>query len=263
MNPISKKSSLSVPSSKISAIFIDEEEKTQLIFTKDQLINQLRRECPKISKSFDFLYSTEFQQLSDAISGILPIIYVGNRDALKQNDQLITTCGNLLRNSSNTVIASIQTLRSGFRLQSGILLRSVIEICATVVHLLVQPKILNDFLTDKITSSKSISVADKQIPLFGRLWGELSKRQIHINSIHSDWYPLREFKDKEEVPAKVTLGMISVSVLILEIVTELVFINLIEKPKHWEVIDKGVVQFIPPDSSQLSQIEYLFKATDE
>jgi hypothetical protein len=239
----------------IAAIFVDKEKNERYIFTRDQIINQLQRVCPEINKSFDAIFAVELKELSSDLSEIMAIQFVGYRNAQESEDKLLVTCGNLLRNSVNTIIAASQTLRCGFRLQSGILLRSVIEICATVVHLLVKPEDLNQFLNDKLTSTKSISIADKQVPFFGRIWGVLSKKQIHINSLHTDWYPLKEYKDKDEVPASVTLGMLGVSTMILRIVTELTFINELQELKYWEVIKEGKVKFIPPDNSKISWIE--------
>lgn len=248
-----------IPKENIAAIYLDEERGEQFIFTRDQLINQLQRVCPEIQKSFDTTFSEEFKNLSSDLSEILPIQFIGYRKAVESENELLITCGNLLRNSANTIIAANQTLRCGFRLQSGILLRSVIEMCATVVHLLVKPADLTNFNSDNFSSTKSIAIADKQVPLFGRIWGLMSNKHIHINSIHADWYPTKEYNDKEEVPASVTLGMLGVSTMILAIVTELTFINEIETPKYWEVIGNGQVKFIPPDNTTLSWTEKLLK----
>jgi hypothetical protein len=189
----------------IAAIIIDKEKKEQLIFTKDQLINQLQQVCSVIALSFDTVYKDEFKRLSEELSFTLVKQFVGYKTATAEKDELRITCGNLLRNAANTIIASISLLRNGFRLQSEILIRSEIEMCATVVHLLVDKKALADFKNDKLNSTYSISVANKQIPLFGKAWGLLSNHQIHINSIHADWYPMNQYADKTEIPASVVL----------------------------------------------------------
>ncbi|GAL83118.1 hypothetical protein CV_0843 [Sporocytophaga myxococcoides] len=243
----------------IAAIYINEETGERLIFTRDQLINQLQKICPSIHKSFDTTFSNEFKNLSSDLSEISPILFIGYRMAKENNNELLITCGDLLRNSANTIIAATQTLRCGFRLQSGILLRSVIEMCATVVHLIVKPDDLNKFLNDELISSKSISIADKQIPLFGKIYGILSKKQIHINSLHADWYPMREYNSSEEIPASVTLGMLGFSTMLLYITTELTFINAVENPKFWEIVEKGKVKFIPPDNSIFSWVDEKLK----
>ena len=180
-------------STNIAGIYFDPKQNTNFIFTRDQLINQLQRTCPEIIKSFDEVYIQDFKKLSSDMSEIMPIQFVGQKSAHEEKNGLLITCSDLLRNSSNTIIASTQLLRNGFRLQSGILIRTVIEICATVVHLLVNPTALEKFNSENFKSTYSITVADKHIPLFGKIWGMLSKFNIHINSVHADWYPHIKF----------------------------------------------------------------------
>lgn len=245
----------------INAIYFDEETLEKYIFTDDLLINQLQRLCPSVCNSFDIKFFEEFKHLSSDIDEILPIQFVGHKMANRDNDELLIVCGDLLRNSTNTVIAATQTLRCGFRLQSGILLRNSIEICATVVHILTQPDTLNDFKANKLKSTKSIWVANKQIPLYGKIWRLLSQKLIHVSSFHTDYYPLDEYSEKEEITAKVILGMLGYATLILAITTELAFINVTKESKYWEIIGDHKIKFIPPDNSQMAWAEEILRNT--
>lgn len=253
LEKIAKESGVS--KEEIAGVYTDEEKGERMIFKRNQLINQLQRISPKINTSFDQIYSTEFENISSDLSEIMPLIFIGLKQAHTNNEELIITCGDLLRNSSNTIASSVQTLRCGFRLQSGILLRSVIEMCATVTHLILEPKILEDFNNDKIKSTYSISVANKQIPLFGKAWGILSKKQIHINSLHADWYPMIEYKDKEEVPVEVTIGIIGMAIMILRITTELTFFRYIDEHKYWKSVGDNKVSFMPPTDDNIGWIK--------
>ncbi|MCD8438399.1 hypothetical protein LNI95_12070 [Tenacibaculum dicentrarchi] len=248
-----------VPKEEIAGVYTDEEKGERMIFKRTQLINQLQRISPQINESFDKIYSTEFANISSDLSEIMPLIFIGLKQAHINKEELIITCGDLLRNSSNTVASSVQTLRCGFRLQSGILLRSVIEMCATVTHLILEPNVLEDFNNDKIKSTYSISVANKQIPLFGKAWGILSKKQIHINSLHADWYPMIEYKDKEEVPVEVTIGIIGMVIMILRITTELAFFKHIDEHKYWKSEGDNKVSFIPPTEDNIGWIKEKLK----
>jgi len=240
-----------VPKEDIAAIYYDDEKKEQLIFTKSQLINQLSKICPKIAVSFDKVYEKEFRELSAELSSILPKQFIGFKEVVDEKDELRVCCGSLLRNASNTFMASTDLLRNGFRFQSGILIRSIIEMCATVVHLLVDQKAFGDFQSDKLKSTYSVSVADKQVPLFGKVWGLLSKFNIHVNTNHADWYPMNEYTDKEEVPSSVILGILGYSLLLLDIVTELTFFHQLGELNYWKQLDKpGMLQFIPPAESR-------------
>jgi len=248
-----------IPKDEIAGVYTDEEKGERMIFKRNQLINQLQKIGPQINQSFDKIYSTEFKNISSDLSEIMPLFVIGHKQALMADEELIITCGDLLRNASNTIISSVQTLRCGFRLQSGILLRSVIEMCATVTHLIIDPKVLKDFKNDKIKSTYSISVANKQIPLFGKAWGILSKKQIHINSLHADWYPLKEYTDKEEVPVEVTLGIIGMTIIILRITTELAFFPHLEEHLYWKSAGENKVSFIPPTDDEIGWIKEKLK----
>lgn len=241
---IAEESGISVED--IAGVYTNEENGEHMIFKRNQLVNQLQKICPVINSSFDEIYEDEFKKISSEISEILPILFVGYKHAQKDKEELFITCGDLLRNSSNTIIAAVQTLRCGFRLQSGILLRSVIEICATVVHLITIPEDLTAFLNDELKSTKSISIANKLIPLFGRAWGILSNKHIHINSLHAEWYPLKEFKDKKEITTEVTLGVIGLVTIILRITTELTFYSNVDEHTFWKSEGENKVSFIPP-----------------
>ncbi|MEP0212217.1 MAG: hypothetical protein ABJD66_03310 [Cellulophaga sp.] len=248
-----------IPKEDIAGIYTDEEKGERMIFKRNQLINQLQRIGPQINQSFDKIYADEFKNMSSDLSEIMPLLFIGHKQALNDNEELFITCGDLLRNASNTVISSVQTLRCGFRLQSGILLRSVIEMCATVTHLISDPKTLDDFKNDKIKSTYSISVANKQVPLFGKAWGILSKKQIHINSLHADWYPLKEYTDKEEVPVEVTIGIIGMTIMILRITVELTFFPYIDEHLYWKSEGENKVSFIPPTEDRIGWIKEKLK----
>ena len=244
-----------IPKEDISGIYIDEEKLETSIFHRKQLVNQLQRECLKISESFDNVYKAELDLLSSELSETMPIFSIGHIQAMKVNDELSITCANLLRNASTTLISSIQTLRSGFRLQSGLQLRSVIEICALVINIYQEDKTFKCFLKDKHKSTDSIAYAEKQIPLFGKAWGLLSNKQIHINTIHADWYPLRIYTDKEEIPVEVTLGIIGIASVILQVTTELVFYENVDKHNYWNRIDDNKFKFVISKEELLDWVE--------
>jgi hypothetical protein len=235
-----------IPIEEIAGVYTDEEKRERLIFKRNQLINQLQRECHKIAESFDSIFEEEFKQMSSDISEILPLIFLGYKESNIDKNELLITLGDLLRNSVYTLISSVQILRNGFVLQSGILLRSTVEMCATVVHLLSEPNLLEKFLKDEIKSTKSISAADKIIPLFGRVWGVLSQKHIHINSLHTEWFPNKIFSTKDELPVSVTLDMIGVISMILRITTELAYFKYVDEHIYWEYQGENKFLFIPP-----------------
>ncbi|MCW5891294.1 MAG: SEC-C domain-containing protein [bacterium] len=49
--------------------FVDNDQKTIGLFTRDMLVNQLRRDCPCIAGSFDRLWLAELEEISDRLRG--------------------------------------------------------------------------------------------------------------------------------------------------------------------------------------------------
>jgi len=236
-----------IPKEEIAAIYTDEKAEKRYVFKRNILIKQHQYETPIINKSFDEIYSEEFEKISSDYSEIVPIIFVGMQKSKHIDGELLNVCGNLLQNALNTIGSSVQTLRCGFRLQSSILLRTVIEICATVTHLVLKPEMLDNFKNDKIKSTYSISVANENIPIFGKAWGLLSNKQIHINSIHSDYYPLNIYSNKKEIPVNVTIGIIGIVTEILRITSELTFYSYLESHQYWNLEEENKLSFIPPN----------------
>lgn len=243
------------PKENIAGVMINKETNEIKIFTRDQIVNQLQKVCSEINASFDEIYASEFADLSSELSELGPIIHIGLMQAHGDSDQILVTCGSLLRNALNTIVSSIQTLRSGFRLQSGMLLRGSIEMCATATHLLLEPDSLPDFQNDKLKSTKLVSQADKKVPIFGKAWGLLSNKQIHINSLHTEWFPMKEYVDKTEIPAEVTLGMIRLTAMILRVTSELVFFNHIDEHNYWKFEAGNGLTFIPPNDDTYNWIK--------
>jgi hypothetical protein len=223
----------------------------EFIFEKSLLINLLKNTCIETNISFDNVYDYDLKYISLIYSRILCKYNMAYNQALLTNNSLHITSGDLIRNASNTLLASTQLLRCGFRLQSGILLRNIIETCACIVQLITEEGAYKKFIEDRLNSPQSIGKANKIIPIFGRVWGLLSNNQVHINNIiHTGNYPIDSYKDKSETPVNITIGLIGYSLMILEITTELVFCKniAIEDLKYWILKSNGRCQFIPPSN---------------
>lgn len=243
--------------------YIDDNTSEEFVFTKDVLINTLKGSCIETNISFDDVYAEDFRYISSIYSRVLCKHHAAYRQANLTNNTLQITAGDLIRNASNTILASTQLLRCGFRLQSGVLLRSTVEICACVVHITTVNGAYSDFIEDKLKSSNSIGIANKVIPIFGKIWGKLSNNQVHINNvIHAGYYPVDVYKDKSETPVNITIGLIGLSLMILEITLELVFNKKIAQKDlvYWRVINSGGCQFIPPsNNNENNWMERAFK----
>lgn len=114
---------------KIIGIVQDNKNKQLQIFTKDMLINQIKRDSKKIEKSFDKLCKNDIDKISELFSYAQIIILNAFRFSVDEKDDKRLTCSKLLLNASNSLVASVELLRKGFVLQPGMIIRNIIEWC--------------------------------------------------------------------------------------------------------------------------------------
>lgn len=165
-------------------------------------------------------------------------------------------CLRLLINANQTLIAALQTLRAGFRLQPGILVRSVLEALSTVLYILKTPEGLTRFKAGKLDSAKTIGPASKVLPPLGRMYGFFSKHFVHLGSPHLEPNPLSNYSERDEV-LKLNLSFMKVSLWLLYIVGELVTFEK-GSTSYWKHVGGGRFEFNPwPPELVTWQKEYL------
>ena len=248
------------PFEKVGGAYIDHEIKKFVIITKDILLNQLQRDCPKIAVSFDELLRDDLEEVSKLMAAVFTIILprIIGRDL--SDKERSATCARLLNTATTTFIGCIHLARSGFRLQYAILSRSVVETVCTVLYLLVSPNALKDFHSGKLKSTKSISAAKGIIPIFGQLWGFLSNEFVHITTMHSKLEPLAGYKEEDEDLSFIKMSIKTLAWL-LYAATELTFIEMIDRPRYWKIVNHrhegNEVQFDPSDEERAWQAAFL------
>jgi hypothetical protein len=224
------------PFEKVGGAYIDHEIKRFVIITKDVLLNQLQRDCPKIAISFDEFLKDDLEKVSELVASTFTILmpHILGRDL--SDEARSATCARLLNTAMTTFIGCIHLARGGFRLQYATLSRSVIETICTVLHLMVSPNALRDFHARKLKSSKSINVAKQVIPIFGNIWGLLSNQFVHITTLHSKLEPLTSYKDGDEDLAFIRLNIKTLAWLLF-VSTELTFVEMVARPRYWKIVN--------------------------
>lgn len=221
-----------------SALLLDKGEKQIVFFTEDMLLNQLRRDGPKIEMSFDRLCEDDLAELSAFLSKSSGLIFSGLKVALRREDELRSACAQLLLNASNSFAVATAVLRMGYVLQPGIVLRSFLEAVATSLHLMQRPQDLAAYERHELASPKTLAAAKKALPPFGQLYGYFSDNFAHIGHLHKSVTPLREFTERN--PAlDVNLSFLRIACWLLYVTTELVFNDLLEEPRYWHPVDGG------------------------
>lgn len=242
-----------------AAVLLDEEDKQLVIFTADMLINQLRREGPKIEMSFDKLCDHDLLELSELFSKTSGLLYTGLKVALRHDQRLMAACAQLLINASNSFGAAIALLRVGYVLQPGIIIRSLLEAVSTVLHLLQYPHDLKSYEQHTLQSPKTIAAAKKALPPFGQLYGYFSDNFAHIGQLHKSITRLSEYKNRD--PAlEVNLSFFRIAAWLLYVTTELLCNELIEEPRYWYPVANGYVY--NPSHEEREWMSEFFRLSD-
>jgi hypothetical protein len=230
-------------------VLVDVEARQRIIVSSDILINQLRREGPKIEASFDSVCAQDLRELSDLLSTSLGFIFSGLRISAREGRELEHAAGHLLMNASNTLGAATAVLRMGYVLQPGILVRSFLEAISTVLHLLQVPKDFKAYQEHTLPSPRTIAAAKKVLPPFGLLYGHFSDNFAHIGKLHKTITRVAEFKRGDEA-LEVNLGFLRLATWLLYVTTELLYHRLFAEPRYWRRVDEGYM-YDPPEKERV------------
>lgn len=242
----------------IASIKVDEQQKCIEFYTKDILLNQLKREGPKISRSFDQLLKKELVTCSalyaEALVLLLEHLPMVNDNSYKP------TVSRLLFNASNSIAASIEVARHGYPLQYGAVARMLVETLATVLVIATDETRLVEFHAGKLKSSKCVGWSKRALPIIAPLWGMLSDDFVHISQRHSEFSGPKKYNKDDEVLKFFSSSMTS-NVWLFYVVCELVFFEETTQPKFWKEKGGGYV-FEPSKSGSEWMDQYLSVGAD-
>lgn len=249
-----------VPANKdISNIFVSHEAKKIVVVSKNIVPNQLKRDFPKVAASFDSAIGNDLIQVSDLVGqayGILAPRFV-KADFFNQNRG--PTCARLLNTAMTTFLGCIHLARGGYRLQCMSLSRSILETVSTVINLMMEPGATEAFHAGKLQSTKSIGIAKKVIPDFGRIYGEFSNEYVHIGSIHTNLNQTTPYKKDDEALGVIRPTMRMMSWLLF-VAAELAFVEELEHTRYWKIVgqreDGNEIAYSPSDEELKWQKEY-------
>jgi len=213
------------------------------------LLNQLRRDGPKIETSFDRLCDGDLRELSAFLSKTSGLLYSGLKIALRHNQKLRVACAQLLLNGASSFVAATAILRMGYVLQPGIIIRSILESVSTVLHLLQHPRDLSAYENHTLQSPKTIAAAKTALPPFGVLYGHFSDNFAHIGHLHKSINPVVEFKERHEA-LEVNLGSLRIAGWLLYVTSELLFNELVGEPRYWYPVQNGYAYNPSPDERE-------------
>lgn len=230
----------------IAVILLDDESKKALLVTKDILVNQIHREGPAIAKSFDRLTENDVRAISAVLAEAMGVIFphvIADSEAYKP------TSARLLASATTAFMASLEVARHGFRRPFGAMVRTILEMLATVLHISVELAALGQFNAGTLRSTRSVTVAGKVLPLFGRQYGMLSDRFVHINKSHAGLDPIVSY-EKDDRALGFIVSSLRVTAWLIYAVAELVFHDDIPEPRYWQNVGRGEFVYDPSENER-------------
>jgi hypothetical protein len=184
--------------------------------------------------------------------------------AAQTGDRVIWFCGQLVVNAIESIVAATELLRTGRRLQPGVLLRTAIEAVAMAAHLRREPDDLGRFLSGAISSSSIVGQAKAILPIIPVFWGHLSKEYAHLGELYQSIQWSVGYESSDDVGANTNLLAIHMSLIIVWIVAEFVFFDSLPARRFWTRSGPGeYVLEIPPEmNEQMDQLANRFGLKD-
>ena len=224
------------PFDRIAGWFFDEEQRKLYIISKDTIINQLKRDGPKVAESFDQLFDATLQDLSAEFSRVAGNVVPALVAAVRSGDTIRKTCGELVGNANQTIMAAIELTRLGYRLQPCILLRNAVETVSMALYLFQNPEEHGKYSAGKVKSQSTIGEASKVVPNLGQLWGTLSEQFAHVGPLYRDIHLPVRYESSDDEAAKFNLMSIYAAFSVLEMAAELIFYDNIRQHHYWKRI---------------------------
>ena len=229
-------------------------ENATFVITNNLLHNLVVRDAAPVQESFDQHYGSLLGETDVLFSEAAFLFFVATRRDTGLHENYKSVLTGLLNNALNTFGASLILLRNGLPGQSMVLIRQVIEICSTIIHIVGDPKgqAIKDFEAGKYGSTASIGQAKKAVPIIGMFWGFLSTTFVHINQSHSEIQPIRPYKPGN-ADVEAVLSCLRMTVWICYITAELAFPTALKRNRYWKLRDidgKNAVAYEPDEAER-------------
>lgn len=228
----------------ISGIIYDGIENKIILVAENIIHNYFNRDNPKVEKSFDVLCKADVDELSKLFCKTIAIIQAGAIFGGKNHDHHRMNCGCLLMNTISTFTCALQLLRSGYKLQPGILIRNIVEAVSMVFFLIRNPDKLEAVINGSFKSTDAVKAAKELFPHLGPLYGFFSNQYAHLGNLYFSPQPPFEYKTKEDA-LQLNLSYLRHSLLLIYLTTELLFHDVVEFPRYWISNEDGSVGYKP------------------
>ncbi len=158
-------------------------------------------------------------------------------------------------NAYHSIIAALELWRRGFALQSGVLLRNVVETIATAALLNSDPKAYEAYKRGSLKSSKSFTKVKSTWPEVGTLLGEvgglLSNEFTHLGKMYKFWnrIPL-DLEEQHILALRTMLLPIKICLHSHDLLSEVTCYDYCAKPRFIKRIKPNMYQYDPTAEGQ-------------
>jgi hypothetical protein len=208
---------------------------TRYVIKDNLLRNMIGRDNIPVTKSFDEIYNDKLTEIDALFSETAALFFAAQQNSDAFDEKYAQVFTGLIQNALNTFGSAVILLRSNLPGQCMVLLRQVIEICSTIIHITGDPKAIaiDKFIDGKYQSTDSIGQAKKAVPIIGHFWGFLSNSFVHINYAHTAIQPVRVHKpDDQEVEA--IIKCLKMTVWVCYLTAEIAFPTVRQHNRYWQ-----------------------------
>ena len=231
-------------------------DKPIVVFKKGFVINQLRRDAPRIAESFDRLCDNDLVVMDKYASRAFMLILTGMKHAEQNSHDVRATCGQLLLNALASWLAALDLLRDGFILQPGVLLRNMIETLIAVLCIFGDAKHWAAFQADKLKPEGEVGTASKVFPAFGQLYGFLSGTFTHVRKTYANLHPIMVYESRDYPPLDANINTLRITLWLCYVVAELVY-HGVSKGFYWKALGGNAFEYVVSEKGLAMQIELL------
>ena len=158
-------------------------------------------------------------------------------------------------NALISIVAAIEIWRRGFLLQTGVLLRNVVETIATAAVLDSDPKAYEAYKRGSLESSKSFTKLKKIWPnggsILSKLSGDLSNEFTHLGKMYRSWHALTlDLSENDILGLRTMLLSIKLSLHSLDVLSEVTCYNFCPKPRYFKRVEANKYLYDPTIEGQ-------------
>lgn len=220
------------------------EPKVAFVYDATMLANRVGREAAVVAEHFDTLCHEYAKDIDEVYSTVAALAYFGMMQADQHDDELRKHVSVLLSNALKSFTAAFSLLRTGWRLQPYLCIRNSYEGLSVAIHLMTTPRDLELFKNDKLDSTSTFKSAKRLLPIFGRIYGNLSEQFAHIGRPFRHVQKGNKYSD-DESDLWGCLSQLTLLIWFLYWVVELAFYEWAPKPQFWVKSGENAYQFSP------------------